>query len=116
MCRADTHRKRTFDLRSQLNLNIFGIDALIFFPVVMEVSVFIDETRHFVGGSYRTPAVINPLTGHGEVQPKVCVRMRFRIVSDFREPRAGHHEAGRVNRYSSQRLDACGSDGSSFTK
>src|SRR5262249_49274470 len=86
------------DLGAKFDLNLFRVDVLIVLPVMMEVSVFIQEARNFVGRSYGTPAVINSLAGYRQMQSEVRVMMRFRVVSDLREPRAGHHHARRVDR------------------
>src|SRR6266480_3091136 len=100
--RAKTHRKRTFNLGAQFDFDLLCFDVLVMFPVMMEVSVFVQETRHFVGGSYRTPAVIHSLTRHREMQSEVSAAMGFGVVSDLGEPRAGHHQARGVNRASLQ--------------
>src|SRR3954466_3773598 len=65
---ANAHRKRTFNLCSQFNFDFLRLDVLVFFPVMMEVSVFVQKTGHFVRGSYRPPTVINSLTLPREMQ------------------------------------------------
>src|SRR6185437_13259546 len=100
MGRANTHRQRTFNLRAQFDFNLLRIDVLAMFPVMMEVSLFVQETRHFVGGSYRSPTVINSLTRQREMQSEIPAGMRLGVVSDFGEPRTGHHQAGGVDRTS----------------
>src|SRR5947207_9687858 len=86
--RAKTHRKCTFNLGAQFDFDLLRFDVLVIFPVMMEVSVFVQETRHFVGGSYRTPTVINSLTRHSEMQSEVSAGMGFGVASDLGEPRA----------------------------
>src|SRR5437667_10315281 len=114
--RSNTHRKCTFNLGAQFDLDLLRVDVLVLFPVMMEVSVFVQETRHFVGGSYRTPTVINSLTRHREMQSEVPAGMGFGVVSDLGEPRAGHHQARGVDRASLQRFNSRGIHGMSFTE
>src|SRR5437016_14621073 len=91
--RTKTHRQRTFNLGAQFDFDFLRFDVLVMFPVMMEVSVVVQETRHFVGGSYRTPTVINSLTRHREMQSEVSTRMGFGVIGDLGEPWAGHHYA-----------------------
>src|SRR6266536_4350924 len=106
--RTKTHRQRTFNLGAQFDFDFLRFDVLVMFPVMMEVSVFVQETRHFVGGSYRTPTVINSLTRHSEMQSEISAGMGFGVVSDLGEPRAGHHQARGVDRARLQRFNSRG--------
>ena len=81
------------DLGSQFDLHFFCIDALVLFPVMMEVSILIHQARHFVGRRDRSPAVINSFARQREMQPKVGIGMRFRVVGNLWKPRARHHQA-----------------------
>src|SRR5690349_17860275 len=97
VCRANTHRQRMFNLGAQFDFDLLRVDLLVMFPVMMEVSVFVHEARHFVGGSYRTPTVINSLTRQREMQSEVSAGMGFGVVGNLGEPRAGHHQARGVD-------------------
>ena len=68
VCGTDTHRVGTVDLGTKFEVDFFWIDASCWFPVVMEITVFIHETRDFVFRSDRSPAIINTLAREREVR------------------------------------------------
>src|SRR5262249_8280354 len=74
---------------------------------MIEVSGFVDEARYFVCRSHWPPTVINSFARQSKVQTKVCIRMEFGVVSNLREPGAGHHQARGIDRPTLQSLDCC---------
>jgi hypothetical protein len=78
---------------------------------MMEIAVCVDETGNFVFRSDRTPAVIDAFAGERKVQAEIEIGMRFRVVGDFREPRARHHDAGRVDETGVEGFDGRGIHG-----
>ena len=77
-------------------------------PVMMEIAVLIEQAANFVRGSYGAPAIVNALAGQSEMKAEIEVGMRFRVVGDFREPRAGDHDASGVDCTGLERLDRGG--------
>jgi hypothetical protein len=98
------------------NLRALCVDVLVVFPIMIEISIFIDETWHLVSRRHRAPPVIHSLARQRKVQPKVCVGMRFRVVGNLRKPRAGHHQASGIDGPNLLRLDRGSIDGVSFTE
>src|SRR5882724_7419865 len=111
---AETHRVSAVNLRAKFEIDFFGVDAGCWFPIVMEIAVFIHETRDFVFRSDRSPAVINTFARQREMETKICVGMRFSVVGNFREPRAGGHEAGGIDEARFQAPDRRGVYGMSY--
>jgi hypothetical protein len=77
----------------------------------MKIAIFVEQAGHFAGGSDRAPAVIDTLAGQREMQAEIHFRMRFGVVGNFREPRAGHHDAGGIDYAGFKSLDRGGVDG-----
>src|ERR1700688_3300955 len=94
----NAHRQRALDLGAEFDLDFFGFNMLFLLPIVMEVSVFIYQTRHFVPRSNGTPSIVNSLARQGQVQSKVYVRMRFGVIRNLREPGARDHQARGIDR------------------
>src|SRR5262245_38440413 len=66
-------------------------------PIVMKVSIIVNEAGNFVTAGDRSPAVVDALAGKGEVQTEIDVGVRFRVVGGFRKPWAGDHDAGGID-------------------
>ena len=94
MCRANAHGVGAVDLCAQFEFGFVRIDVRGGRPVMMEIAVFIEQAANFVRGSYRTPAIVNALAGESEMKAEIDFGMRSGVVRNFREPRAGHHDAG----------------------
>ena len=82
----------------------------------MEIAVFVEQAGNCVGGRNWAPAVVNAFAGEREMKAEIEVGMRFRVVGDFREPRAGDHDAGGVDCTGLERLDRGGVYGVSEAK
>src|SRR4029077_3906802 len=93
---------------AKLQFGFFGIYFRDGIPVVVEITVLINEARHFVFRNDRTPAVIDALAGERQMKAKISSGMRFGIVCDFWEPRARHHETGGIDEAGFKSLDGCG--------
>src|SRR3989454_2982077 len=105
---TDTHGVSAFNLRAELQLNFVRIDFCGSRPVVMEITILVYQARNFVFRSDRTPAVVDTLAGEREVKAEINSGMRFGIVGNFREPRAGDHEAGGIDEAGVESFDRCG--------
>src|SRR6476660_2779728 len=97
MSGPNAHSVGAIDLRAEFDFGFDGIDSSFRRPVMMQVAIFVEQAGNFVGGSDRSPAVVNPLAGKCEMQAEIHIGMRFGVVSNFRKPRAGHHDAGGVD-------------------
>ena len=111
----NSHSVSSFDLCAKLKFHFFRIDEKISWPVVMEIAVFVNQAADSVFRSDRTPAVIDALTGKGEVKAEIGIGMSFGVVGNFRKPWARHHDAGRVNEASVESLDSCRVHGVRYT-
>src|SRR5207302_10875165 len=82
---------RMFDLGAQLQRRFFrlGMGTYIGFEK-REVAVLIQQTRHFVPRTDRSPAKMRPLAVQRKVDTEIGAWMRFSPVGDFWEPRAGN--------------------------
>src|SRR6267378_2751023 len=82
---TDTHRVGTVDLSAKFEVDFFWVDAGCWFPVVMEITVFIHETWDFVFRSDRAPAVVDAFAGEREMETKKDGRRGFDVVGGDRE-------------------------------
>src|SRR5258708_17911963 len=105
MRRADTHGVSTVNLGGKFHRRFLWIDARRSSPVVMEITIFIHEPRDFVFRSDRSASVVNAFARKREMQTKIGVWMRFGIISNFREPRARHHDARGIDKTRSEAHD-----------
>src|ERR1700751_5293795 len=112
---TNAHRQRAVDLGAKFDLDFFGVNMFVLLPVMMEISVFVHQTRHFVPRSNGTPPVINSLARQGEVQSKVCVGMRFSVVRNLRKPGAGDHQARGIDRPGLKCLYGCRGDSGGYS-
>ncbi len=48
-------------MRAKFGFDVFGIDASFGGPVVVEITVCVDERGHIVPGSDGTPAIVDAL-------------------------------------------------------
>ena len=110
------HGEGALDLGAQFDLDFLRVYMLFVFPVVMKISVFIDQAWYFIRGRDGAPAVVDSLARQREVQPKVGVRMGLGIVGHLREPGARHHQACGIDRPSFQCLDGRSIHGVGFAQ
>jgi hypothetical protein len=73
-----------------------------------EIAGWIEQAGDCVRGCDRAPAVGFPLAGEGQVQAKVRVRMSFRILGDFAQPRTRNDDAGGGDSMFVERVEAGG--------
>src|SRR5215470_2646688 len=95
----------THNLCANLCFNILRVNVRSRWPIVMKVSVDIHQRGHLIARRSRPPAVENAFAGKRQVQSKVSVRMRLRIVGNLGKPRAWDHEAGRVDAAGFERVN-----------
>src|SRR6266566_3844746 len=101
----DAHGVSAVNLRVKLQVHLFRIDPFRGRPVVMEITVLVDQAWNHVFGYDRTPAVVNPLARQCKVQAEIDMRMRFGVIGNLRKPWAGHHNAGGVDQTGVQSCD-----------
>ena len=96
---------RAFDLRAQFRLDLrgrrVGRDRA---DVAPHVPVGIEQSLDLLGGRDGPPTIVLPLAGKCQVQPDVEVGMLPRKVGHLGDPRARHHDAGRLHAAGQQRL------------
>jgi hypothetical protein len=92
--RANAHGVGAFDLRTQLDFNLLRIDFRGGSPVMVEVTIFVEQAADFISGGHRAPADVNAFAGEREMKTEIHFGMRFGVIGDFRKPGAGHHDAG----------------------
>src|SRR6266849_2211698 len=68
---TETHRVGPVNLGAKFEVDFFWIDAGGGVPVVMEITVFVHETRDLVFRSDRSPAVVNAFAGEREMETKI---------------------------------------------
>src|SRR5882724_4229242 len=72
---TDAHRVGTVNLGAKFQIDFLWVDAGCWFPVVMEITVFIHEAWDFVFRSDRSPAVVDAFAGEREMQTKISLGM-----------------------------------------
>jgi len=107
----NTHGECTSNLRANFGFDVLGINRSRGRPIVMKVTVGVNEGRYFVARSGRAPAIVDALTGQREMEAKIGRRMSFCVIGDFRKPRARNHEAGGIDAARFERPDGGGVDG-----
>src|SRR5690348_732121 len=91
------HGQRALDLRAYFNFCLLWVGMLVMLPVMVEVSVLVEQTRNLIFGCNRAPAVVDSFARHGQVQSEVGVGMRLCVIGHLREPRTGDHDAGGID-------------------
>src|SRR6266702_6345786 len=104
---TDAHGVSTVNLRAKLEFDLFWIDFCGGRPIVTKITVLIEQARNFVFRSDRPPAVVDALAGQCKVEAKIELWMGFGVIGNLREPRARHHDAGRVDETGVESLDRC---------